>query len=185
MCTPARPWLLNDVVPTISPQQTVVPQRPTSHAAHLHILSGSTNSSLRARPPLIPDPSCTTIDPAQASPQVSSVLDVNVEHSQWLIVIRNIRRRLLDTLRPDPREERKVSSQERSHNHETSADYRKIGFDNAEGCRYDDDTCDVAGVEEARNVVASDCTDDTCSVERMLDPGLVRAQRAECAKALR
>ena len=95
-----------------------------------------------------------------------------------------MRRRLFHTLRLELEEEGNVSFQEWSHDHEAAAGYGKIGFDDAERGRNDNGAGEVDGVEEAGNVVVSDCTDDTCPVIRRLDSWLLSA-RKRYAQALR
>lgn len=73
----------------------------------------------------------TSLTQSPASAHLRSVLDGKVKHSNRVIVVASIGECLIDALRIRSKEERKVSLQERPHDHETSACYGEVGFDDA------------------------------------------------------
>ena len=92
---------------------------------------------------MIPDPACATIDTAEAGVRVRSESDGRVEHGNGLFDGDTMRRCLPNTRRACFKEERKMSPQEGSQDHNTAADHRKIGFGDGEGGRDGGGACKV------------------------------------------
>ena len=55
-------------------------------------------------------------------------------------------------------------SQEGLYDHETPADYGKVGFDDSKGAGDDNGASQIKCVKEAGDEVDAECTDDACPV---------------------
>ena len=55
-------------------------------------------------------------------------------------------------------------SQERLYDHEASADYGEVGFDDSKGAGDDNGASQIVSVEEACDEVDAERTNDACSV---------------------
>ena len=109
-----------------------------------------------------PTPTCATVDMSEASARVRSGPGWH-DHSEWLFLVEKMQWPL-DRLRPDAEEEREVFSQEGLYDHEASADYGEVGFDDCKGARNDKGASQIVSVKEAGDEVDAQRTDDACSV---------------------
>lgn len=157
--------LFNDVVLAATSRRHVIPQRPSSRASLLDILSTSVEHSTAVHPVNpAPNPPCAAVDTAKASARLQSVIQGSDGQSQRLFVVHDTRPSSFDKLRIAAVKERKVFPHEWSRDHKTSADHGKIGFSNAEGGGNDDSAAHIGSVLHARDEVSTDHAEDTGSV---------------------
>ena len=69
-----------------------------------------------------------------------------------------------DRLRLGAEEKREVFSQERLYDHEASAHYGEVGFDDSKGAGDDNGASQIICVKEPGDEVDAERTDDACSV---------------------
>ena len=154
----------NDAVSPLYSLRQVISQRPAYFASHSQVLPGGTNKDVSIQTGRgIPTPSCATVVVSEASARVWSGPGWHGDHSQWLFFVEKMQRPL-DSLRPGAKEEREVLSQEGLYDHEASADYGEVGFDDSKGARDDNGASQIISVKEAGDEVDAERTDDACSV---------------------
>ena len=156
--------LFDDIVSPFYALRQFISKRPLHSASHFQVLPGGTNKDMSIQTGcVIPNPTCATIDVSEASICIWSGPSWHDDNIQWLFLVEKMQRPF-DRLRPGAEEKREVFSQERLYDHETSADYGEVGFDDSKGGRDDDGASQIISMKEAGDEVDAERTNDACSV---------------------
>ena len=154
--------LFDDVVSPFYSLRQVISQRPAYLASPSH--PGGTNTDMSVQTGcVIPTPTCAAVDVSEASVCTRSRPSWHDDHIQWLFFVEKMRWPFA-RLKPGAEQKREMFSHEGLYDHEASADYGEVGFDDSKGARDDNGACQIISVKEAGDEVDAERADDACSV---------------------